>query len=75
MILKAPYIVTMEGPVLKDHAIWVEGEKIVRIAPQKEFSKNGERRKENGERIDLLKVNQSFIHSITQSLIIKNTIQ
>ncbi len=42
MILKAPYIVTMEGPVLKDHAIWVEGEKIVRIAPQKEFSKNGE---------------------------------
>ena len=41
MLLKAPYIVTMEGPVLKDHAIWVEGEKIVQIAPQKELSGKG----------------------------------
>ena len=38
MLLKAPYIVTMEGPVLKDHAIWVEGERIVQIAPQKELT-------------------------------------
>ncbi|MDP2599725.1 MAG: amidohydrolase family protein [Deltaproteobacteria bacterium] len=42
MLIKAPYIVTMEGPVLKDHAICVEGGKIVQIAPQKEFSDDGE---------------------------------
>ena len=42
MLLKAPYIVTLEGPVLKDHAIFVEGDRIARIAPQTEFNNDGE---------------------------------
>lgn len=41
MLLKAPHIVTMEGEPLKDHAILVEGEKIARIAPQKDFDFSG----------------------------------
>lgn len=38
MLLKAPYIITLEGPVLKDHAILVEGEQIRAIGPQKDFT-------------------------------------
>ncbi|MDO8493712.1 MAG: amidohydrolase family protein [Deltaproteobacteria bacterium] len=44
MILKAPIIITMEGPVLKDHAIVIEGEQIKAILPQREVS---------GEAVDL----------------------
>src|SRR3989338_3372267 len=40
MILKAPLIVTMEGPPLKDHAILVEGEKITAILPYAQAPSN-----------------------------------
>lgn len=42
MLIKAPYIITLEGPPLKDHAILVEEGIIRHIASQKEFKKNGE---------------------------------
>lgn len=42
MLLKAPIIVTMEGPPLKDHAILVEGEKIIAILPYAQAPSNME---------------------------------
>lgn len=43
-VLKAPYIITLAGPVLKDHAIAVENGVIQQIIPQREVT---------GESIDL----------------------
>lgn len=41
MLLRAPIILGEDG-ILKDHAIWVEGERIREIAPQKSLGGGGE---------------------------------